>query len=120
MVPMTTRRLREWPRMIAAVTVVAVLLVLVGVLVASTGSGATRTVSAKPAAAVARAAPPSRAQKHEIAELQARLKRQSAELAAARSALGASRARTRCWRSKARHPRKERAVRCPTGPLISP
>jgi Skp family chaperone for outer membrane proteins len=111
------RRVREWPRLVAAVAVAAVLLVLIGVVVASAGSGGTKTVSAKPAAAVTSAPRPaaSNADKQQVAKLRSELRRQSAELTAARKALSASKARTRCWRTKARHPKKERTVQCPTG-----
>jgi hypothetical protein len=117
MVPMIGRRVREWPRLAAAVGVTAVLLVLIGVVVASASSGGTKTVSAKPAAAVRPAPAPaaSGADKQQVAKLQADLKRQSTELAATRHALGASQARARCWRTKARHPKKERDVHCAKG-----
>jgi hypothetical protein len=116
---MMGRRLREWPRLVAAVAVAAGLLVLIGVVVASAGSGDTKIVSAKPAAAVSPAPKPaeSNAGKQQVAALRAQLKHQSTELAATRHALGASRARTRCWRIKARHPKKERDLHCPTGSL---
>src|SRR5690349_21430641 len=112
---MMGRRVREWPRLVAAVSVAAVLLVLIGVVVASASSGGTKTVSAKPAAAVSSAPKPaaaSNADKQQIAQLQAQLKHQSTELAATRHALGASQARARCWRIKARHPKKERTLHC--------
>jgi septal ring factor EnvC (AmiA/AmiB activator) len=111
---MMGRRVREWPRLAAAVAVAAVLLVLIGVVVASASSGPTKTVTAKPAAAVSAApkAAASTADKQQIASLQAQLKRQSTELAATRHALGASQARARCWHAKARHPKKERTLHC--------
>jgi type VI protein secretion system component VasK len=112
---MMGRRVREWPRLVAAGVVAAVVLVLIGVVVASAASsGGTKTVSAKPAAAV-RPAPvhaASNADKQQLARLQAELKRQSTELAATRHALGTSQARARCWRTKARHPKKERTLHC--------
>jgi septal ring factor EnvC (AmiA/AmiB activator) len=118
---MMGRRLREWPRLVAAIAVAAVLLVVVGVVVASASSGGTKTVTAKPAAAVTSApkpaAPSSNGDKQQIAKLQAELKRQSTELTDAQHALSASKSRTRCWRIKARHPKKDRTVRCPTGSL---
>jgi len=112
---MMGRRVREWPRLVAAVSVAAVLLVLIGVVVASASSGGTKTVTAKPAAAVSAApktAAKSNADKQQIARLQAQLKHQSTELAAARHALAASQAKASCWRTKARHPKKERALHC--------
>jgi septal ring factor EnvC (AmiA/AmiB activator) len=112
---MMGRRVREWPRLVAAVSVAAVLLVLIGVVVASASSGGTKTVTAKPAAAVSTAPKPatkSNADKQQIASLQAQLKHQSTELAAARHALGASQAKASCWRAKARHPKKARALHC--------
>ena len=115
---MMGRRVREWPRLVAAVSVAAVLLVLIGVVVASASSGGTKTVTAKPAAAVSTAPKPaaaaskSKADKQQIASLQAQLKHQSTELAATRHALGASQAKASCWRTKARHPKKERALHC--------
>jgi septal ring factor EnvC (AmiA/AmiB activator) len=117
---MMGRRVREWPRLVAAVAVAAVLLVLIGVVVASASSGGSKTVTAKPAAAV-RAAPTtvisSNGDKQQVAKLQSQLKRQSTELTATQKALAASKARTRCWRDKARHPKKDRTVQCPTGSL---
>jgi hypothetical protein len=96
--------------------VAAVLLVLIGVVVASASSGGTKTVSAKPAAAVSAAPRPaagaSKADKQQIATLQTRLKHQSTELAATRRALGASQTKANCWRTKARHPKKERTLHC--------
>jgi hypothetical protein len=111
---MMGRRLREWPRLVAAVVVAAVLLVLIGVVVASASSGGTKTVSAKPTAVVRSAPKPaaSTADKQQITKLQGQLKRQSTELAAARHALGASQSRARCWRTKARHPKKGRTLHC--------
>jgi negative regulator of sigma E activity len=121
---MMGRRVREWPRLVAAVAVAAVALVLIGVVVASASSGGTKTVSAKQTAVVTpapRAAAPkpaaSSADKQRIAKLQAQIKRQSTELTATRHALATSIARTHCWRNKARSPAKERTVRCPTGSL---
>jgi Ni/Co efflux regulator RcnB len=121
---MMGRRVREWPRLVAAVAVVAVALVLIGVVVASASSGGTKTVSAKQTAVVTRApqaATPkpaaSDADKQRIANLQAQIKRQSTELTATRHALSTSIARTHCWRNKARNPEKERTVRCSTGSL---
>jgi hypothetical protein len=117
------RRVREWPRLVAAVAVAAVALVLIGVVVASASSGGTKTVSetvsAKRTAVVTSAPKPaaSNADKQRIANLQAQLKRQSTELTTARHALSTSIARTHCWRNKANNPAKERSVRCPTGSL---
>jgi septal ring factor EnvC (AmiA/AmiB activator) len=126
---MMGRRVREWPRLVAAVSVAAVLLVLIGVVVASASSGGTKTVTAKPAAAVSTAPKPAsgaskadkadkadRADKQQIASLQAQLKHQSTELTATRHALGASQAKASCWRTKARHPKKERALHCAKTP----
>jgi hypothetical protein len=96
--------------------VAAVLLVLIGVVVASASSGGTKTVSARPAAAVTVKAKPtagaSKADKQQIATLQTQLKHQSTQLAATRHALGASQASANCWRTKARHPKKERSLHC--------
>ena len=118
---MMGRRLREWPRLVAAVAVAAVLLVVIGVVVASASSGGTKTVTAKPVAAVTSAPPPAAASsngdKQQIAKLQSELKRQSTELKGAQHALTVSKARTHCWRIKARDPKKNRTVHCPTGSL---
>ena len=119
---MMGRRVREWPRLVAAVAVVAVLLVLVGVVVASASSGGSKTVTAKPAAAVRPAPTPvisSTGDKQQVAKLQSQLKRQSTVLTATQNALASSKARTRCWRNKARHPKKDRTVQCPTGSLTN-
>lgn len=123
---MMGRRVREWPRLVAAVSVAAVLLVLIGVVVASASSGGTKTVTAKPAAAVSTAPKPAsgaskadkadKADKQQIASLQAQLKHQSTELTATRHALGASQAKASCWRTKARHPKKARALHCAKTP----
>jgi hypothetical protein len=118
---MSGRHLREWPRLIAAATVAAVLLVVIGFAVASTSSSSsgTKTVSAKPAAVVQPKPSTSAAQTKQVTLLQSRLRSQSAELTKAHTALTASKARTQCWRGKARHPKKQHAVHCPTGPLTS-
>ena len=120
---MMGRRVREWPRLVAAVSVAAVLLVLIGVVVASASSGGTKTVTAKPAAAVSTApkaasggSKADKADKQQIASLQAQLKHQSTELTATRHALRASQAKASCWRTKARHPKKERALHCAKTP----
>ena len=55
--------------------------------------------------------------KQHVAKLQSQLKRQSTELTATQNALAASKARTRCWRNKARHPKQDRTIHCPTGSL---
>jgi negative regulator of sigma E activity len=116
---MSGRQLREWPRLIAASVVAAVLLVVIGFAVAST-SGGSKTVSAKPAAVVQPAkSPTSGAQAREVSQLQSKLRSQSAQLATARGELVASQARTHCWRGKARHPKKQRGIHCPAGPLTS-
>jgi hypothetical protein len=123
---MMGRRVREWPRLVAAVAVAAVALVLIGVVVASASSGGTKTVTAKPAASVSSAPKPaapaskpaaSDAAKQQIAKLRSQLKTQSTELATTRHALSVSIARTHCWRNKAGNPAKERTVHCPTGSL---
>lgn len=118
---MSGRRLREWPRLIAAASVTAVLLLVIGFAVASTSSssGSTKTVSAKPAAVVQAKSPTSGAQARQVAELQRQVRSQSGELAKARRELAASQVRTHCWRGKARHPKKQRGVHCATGPLTS-
>ena len=118
---MSGRRLREWPRLIAAASVTAVLLVVIGFAVAasSSSSGSTKTVSAKPAAVVQAKSPTSGAQTRQVAELQRQLRSQSAQLSKTRSELAASQVRTHCWRGKARHPKKQRGVHCPSGPLTS-
>ena len=125
---MMGRRLREWPRLVAAVAVAAVVLVLIGVVVASASSGGTKTVTAKPTAAVTSAPKPaaaaastststSNADKQQITKLHSELKRQSTELTDAQHALTVSKARTHCWRIKARDPKKYRTLHCPTGSL---
>jgi hypothetical protein len=119
---MSGRHLREWPRLIAAAVVAAVLLVVIGFAVASTSSSSSgsKTVSAKPAAVVGPAkSPTSGAQAREVSQLQSKLRSQSAQLATARHELVASQARTHCWRGKARHPKKQRGIHCPAGPLTS-
>jgi type VI protein secretion system component VasK len=118
---MITRRVREWPRATAAVSVLAIGLILLGVLVASTGSSSPAHAASPPpvnrgqAAAQAKASPSASAAHATIARLQKSLTQESGQLTAARSALAASRADIQCWQGKARHPRKERAVKCGTG-----
>jgi hypothetical protein len=116
-VPVIARRLREWPRATAAVAVLAVGLVLIGVLVASTGSGGSARAASRsqPAHAAATNAPAGAAGKAQLARLQYRLTQATDQLAATRSALTASQAAVQCWQGKAHHPRKERAVTCPAG-----
>jgi hypothetical protein len=115
-VPVIARRLREWPRATAAVAVLAIGLVLVGVLVASAGSGGSARAASAPQVAHGPAATSAGAARATITRLQASLKHESDQLAAARGALSASQAATRCWQGKAHHPRKERAVQCPAAP----
>jgi parvulin-like peptidyl-prolyl isomerase len=118
---MSGRHLREWPRLIAAAVVTAVLLVVIGFAVASTSSssGGSKTVTAKRAAVVQAKSTTSGAQARQVSQLQSKLRSQSAQLAKARSELVASQARTHCWRGKARHPKKQRGIHCPAGPLTS-
>jgi len=115
-----TRRLREWPRATVAVAVLAVGLVLIGVLLASTGSGGSARAAAQPPAARGAAAGSTSARalsvdRATIARLKKSLTQESSQVASARSALTASEAESQCWQGKARHPRKERAVKCETG-----
>jgi negative regulator of sigma E activity len=123
---MMGRRVREWPRLVAAVAVAAVALVLIGVVVASASSGGTKTVSARQTAVVTPAPVPkaaapkpaaSKADKRRIANLQAQIKRQSTELTSTRHELATSIARTHCWRNKASDPAKQRTLHCATGSL---
>lgn len=117
---MITRRLREWPRATVAVSVLALGLILLGVLVASAGSGGAAHAASKPpathptASGSATGSSPSAA-RATITRLQASLKHESDQLAAAHGELVASQAATRCWQGKAHHPRKEHAVQCPQG-----
>lgn len=112
---MSGRRIREWPRLVTAVSVLAVLLVAIGVLVASAASGSTtprpRIVAAR-SPSVSRVALSSDAA--QIARLRTELGTQATQLRQLRSELGRARAGAGCWERKARHPRKTRALRCPT------
>jgi hypothetical protein len=103
--------------LIVAVAVLATALVLVGVVVASAGSGGTSQVPSERTLRALRgtdAAQASRLRSDDQARvrLQLALTRESGALAAALTRLHASRAVARCWRAKASHPKRERAVHC--------
>ncbi|HTX07918.1 MAG TPA: hypothetical protein VME22_04850 [Solirubrobacteraceae bacterium] len=114
---MTARRVREWPRLIGALVVLAAVLVLVGVLVASASAGGTNqsgTVSSLRAANASQASQLTR-DKGMLAGLNASLSTETGRLAVARRSLTASQSATQCWMTKARHPRREKALVCPAG-----
>lgn len=123
---MTGRRLRESPRMVAASVLVGVLLILIGILAASTTAGGTAhtPAPAKPAAAVtpAPAAAPSQASAQQaaalrsdqatIAQLRASLRSQGAQLSGAAAREHSAQANARCWHQKLIHPIKTRTMHC--------
>ena len=114
---MTARRIREWPRLVAATVAVAVALVLIGIVVASaSSSGGSRapqrvTVTADSGASVHTAQLKAQvsAQAATITGLRASLARAHAQLAATRRALRSRSSRqgtitTRKTQSSKRHP----------------
>jgi hypothetical protein len=115
---MTTRRLREWPRLILAVALLAVVLVLIGVVVASASSNASSHPAASPqvVSALRSTGAAQAARLHSddqaLARAQLALGRDSARLAVIRRELRINRASARCWQAKATDPKRERAVRC--------
>ncbi len=113
---MTARRLREWPRLVVAVALFAIVLVLVGVVVASASSGGSSNGSAQTSRALRGAESTQsarlRGDDQARARLQLALTRASAAVTAARTQLRASRAAARCWRAKASHPKRERQLHC--------
>jgi hypothetical protein len=131
-VPVTARRLREWPRLTAAVVVLAVVLVLVGVLVASAGgssgsSGASAGSGGSAASAKLAAIQHSHAaqlaglrsantqlsaQRRQITALQARLANRTQQLSVLARRAARSRIDARCWHARALHPAGFRVSRC--------
>ena len=127
---MTSRRLRESPRMVAATVLVGGLLVLIGILVASTTAGGTTHTSAAalppspathaptPAKASAAAKPNAQqtaalhSDQTTIAQLRASLRSQGNELSSASARVRAAQANARCLHQKVIHPIKTRGVRC--------
>jgi type II secretory pathway pseudopilin PulG len=113
---MTAQRLREWPRLIAAIGVLAIVLVLVGVLVASASAGGTnqsgtinslRRVNATQSARLTGDA-------RRLATLRASLTAETGRLATARTELATSQSVAQCWQGKARHPKREKGIVCPS------
>jgi len=136
-VVVTGRRLRESPGVLAAGVLLAGLLILIGILVASTaatGTTHTQTVTtARPAGADAVVARRSaaltrlsaaqagalRSEQTTIVKLLAslgaqagRLSSATASLRAARANARAARANARCWHAKVMHPIKTRRLHC--------
>jgi Tfp pilus assembly protein PilV len=114
---MTARRVREWPRLVGALVLIAAVLVLVGVLVASASAGGTNqsgTVSSLRAVNASQATQLTR-EKAMLAGLNASLRAETGRVAAARQSLAASQSAIQCWMAKAHHPRREKAVVCPAG-----
>lgn len=120
---MTARRIREWPRVVAAVLVVAVLLVVIGVVAASASSGGSSRGSSRGssnagatlAALRDRNSRQSAVLKHDertLASVQAQLAATSATLSKTQSQLARARARVRCWRQVALHRANETAAKC--------
>ena len=128
---MTGRRLRESPRVVVATVLVGGLLVLIGILVASTTAGGTAHTSspaARPAAGPveAKATTPAAAQatasaqqaaalrtdQATIARLRASLHSQGDQLSSATARVRAAQADARCWHQKVIHPIKTRGLRC--------
>jgi hypothetical protein len=114
---MTARRVREWPRLVGAMALVAVVLVLVGVLVASASAGGTNQSGTISSLRVANASQVTQLthDKAMLAGLNASLRAEAGRLAVARQSLAASQSATQCWMAKAHHPRREKAVVCPAG-----
>jgi hypothetical protein len=111
---MTARRAREWPRLVAALVAAAVVLVLVGVLVASASAGGTSqsgNVNSLRAANASQAIQLKRDQRM-LAALRANVSAESHQLATARQSLADSQSVVQCWKTKARHPKRERALVC--------
>jgi alpha/beta superfamily hydrolase len=110
---------------IAAGLLLAALLILIGILVATTaatGSTHTQTVTARspgrPAQAAAAVHPnPAKAaalqaDQATISKLRAQLSAQTGQLSSAAASLRAARANARCWHSKVIHPIKTRTLHC--------
>lgn len=116
--PVTARRIREWPRVVAAAVVLAAVLVVIGVVVASasagggSGGGGANGVTA---ALRQRAAHQATVLEHDaqtLAGLRSQLAAASAEISADRSALTKSRARAWCWRQLALYPHATPVANC--------
>jgi hypothetical protein len=113
---MTARRVREWPRLITAVGVLAIVLVLVGVLVASASAGGTNQSSTINALRRTNASQSTQlsGDATKLRGLRASLSAETGRLASARTALAASRSAAQCWQRKAGHPKRERGLVCPS------
>lgn len=118
-------RLREWPRLLIAVGALAVLLVLLGVVVASASTGNGQPAQVRHLrATVSRQAGRLRADSATITRLRAQLTADRARLAQRRgtttattpsAALVKARRAARCWKNKALHPKKAKKRTCSAG-----
>ncbi len=113
--------MRESPRVVAASVLLAGLLVLIGILVASTTASGTKTpatpaprlaAAVHPAGSSARQSAALSADQATIAQLRASLTSQAGQLASATTMLRAARANARCWHAKVLHPIKTRRLHC--------
>jgi hypothetical protein len=123
---MSSRRLREWPRLVAAVVVLAAVLIMIGVVVASASSGSGGSSDTnKPndgtdhSAALAALRHETAVQDAQLRDSALALKKEraaathdAAALAAARRALRVSRRATQCWKARALQPRRSHADLC--------
>lgn len=111
---MTARRIREWPRAVAAGLLLAILLVVIGVVAASAstgGSSGSTQIAALQARNSHQAAALARDQQT-LGGLRSQLAATSTQLSLTRSELLRSRARSRCWRLAALHRAAKRTPNC--------
>lgn len=99
--------------MIAAGTVTAVVLILIGVLIGSaTASGGTSSPSTTPTPHPVRQTAELRAARQTIAGLRTQLALASHRVSTISTRLSAARARVRCWRTAALHHAAPRVSKC--------
>ncbi|HTX32695.1 MAG TPA: hypothetical protein VMD09_15030 [Solirubrobacteraceae bacterium] len=111
--PMTARRLRESPRLIAAGLVTAALLILVGVLIgAATAGSGDPSKSTAPAPRTARQRAQLLQARQTIVSLRTQLSDSVQRTSGLRSQLATTRARARCWRAAALHRTSGRVANC--------
>jgi hypothetical protein len=108
-VSVTARYVREWPRVTVAAVLLAVVLVLIGVIVANAatpgGRSQASTVRALRRTDAAQAVQ-LRSDDQTLASLRSTVSRDAAELASLQSSVSSSRALARCWQAKAARPHR--------------
>jgi hypothetical protein len=115
MVPVTARRVREWPRLVIAAVLVAGALIGIGIGLASAfqGGGVPRARLVSQQRALRAQARALQRDSRQLALARGLLGLAARRLASLRVSLGRAQAAARCWRHAALSPRRAHRARCP-------